>query len=117
MVEALVFVESAGRPDAIAGRDPVNASGLTQILAVTGSSLLGMRIYLARSRQLSGRIGLAAARGQIDLFTRLERARAKVDDRFDPAKALAGTVRYLGIAEHDLGRADLAFESYHMGIG
>jgi hypothetical protein len=117
MVEALVFVESAGRPDAIAGTDPVNASGLSQILAETGSSLLGMHIDLARSRQLTGRINLAAARGQTGRFTRLEGARAKIDDRFDPAKALAGTVRYLGIAEHDLGRADLAFESYHMGIG
>jgi hypothetical protein len=117
MVEALVFVESAGRPDAIAGSDPVNASGLTQILAETGSSLLGMHIDLARSRQLTGRIGIAAARGQAGLLMRLERARAKIDDRFDPAKALAGTVRYLQIAEHDLGRSDLAFESYHMGIG
>jgi soluble lytic murein transglycosylase-like protein len=117
MVEALVFVESAGRPDAIAGTDPVNASGLTQILAETGSSLLGMHIDLARSRQLTGRIDLAAARGQTALFARLERARAKIDDRFDPAKALAGTVRYLQIAERDLGRTDLAFESYHMGIG
>jgi len=117
MVEALVFVESAGRPDAIAGADPVNASGLTQILAETGSSLLGMHIALARSRQLTGRIDLAAARGQMSLFTRLERARAKIDDRFEPAKALAATVRYLQIAERDLGRRDLAFESYHMGIG
>jgi hypothetical protein len=117
MVEALVFVESAGRPDAIAGSDPVNASGLTQILAETGSSLLGMHINLARSRQLTGRIDLAAARGQTGLFNRLERARAKIDDRFDPTKALAASVRYLEIAEQHLGRTDLAFESYHMGIG
>ena len=117
MVEALVFVESAGRPDAIAGADPINASVLTQILAETGSSLLGMHIALAHSRQLTGRINLAAARGQMGLFARLERARAKIDDRFDPVKALAGTVRYLRIAERDLGRTDLAFESYHMGIG
>jgi hypothetical protein len=50
LVEALVFVESAGRPDVVVGGDPANASGLTQILASTGSSLLGMHIDLARSR-------------------------------------------------------------------
>ena len=117
LVEALVFVESAGRPDVIVGGDPTNASGLTQILAQTGSSLLGMHIDLARSRKLTGRIFLASARGQAGVEARLERARAQIDDRFDAAKALAGTVRYLRIAERDLGRTDLAFESYHMGIG
>ncbi len=117
LVEALVFVESAGRPDVIVGGDPANASGLTQILASTGQSLLGMHIDLARSRKLTGQIFLASARGQAGTVARLDRARARVDDRFDPAKALAGTVRYLEIAERDLGRTDLAFESYHMGIG
>jgi hypothetical protein len=117
LVEALVFVESAGRPDVIVGGDPTNASGLTQILAQTGSSLLGMHIDLARSRKLTGQIFLASARGQAGTVARLGRARARVDDRFDPAKALAGTVHYLEIAERDLGRTDLAFESYHMGIG
>jgi hypothetical protein len=48
---------------------------------------------------------------------RLRRARARVDERFDPAKALAGTARYLTIAQETLGREDLAFVSYHMGIG
>jgi hypothetical protein len=90
---------------------------LTQILASTGQSLLGMHIDLARTRKLTGQIFLASARGQADAVARLERARAGADDRFDPAKALAGTVRYLEIAERDLGRPDLAFESYHMGIG
>jgi hypothetical protein len=117
MVEALVFVESAGRPDVIVGGDPTNAAGLTQILAQTGSSLLGMHINLARSRKLTGQIFLASARGQMGVANRLERARVKVDDRFDPRKALAATVRYLEIAEQHLGRTDLAFESYHMGIG
>jgi hypothetical protein len=117
LVEALVFVESAGRPDAIVGGDPTNATGLTQILAQTGSSLLGMHIDLARSRKLTGQIFLAQARGQAGTVARLERARVKVDDRFDPRKAIAATVRYLEIAEQHLGRPDLAFESYHMGIG
>ena len=117
MLEALVFVESAGRPDVIAGGDPADASGLTQILAQTGSSLLGMHINLARSRQLTAQIDSAAAVGQTAKALRLERQRAGIDDRFNPGKAIAGTVRYLEIAERDLGRWDLAFESYHMGIG
>src|SRR6202012_425016 len=103
LVEALVFVESAGRPDVIVGDDPANASGLTQILASTGTSLLGMHIDLARSRKLTGQIFLASARGQAGAVARLDRARARIDDRFDPAKALAGTVRYLEVAERDLG--------------
>ena len=32
-LEAIVFVESAGRPDVVAGPDPAAASGLAQILA------------------------------------------------------------------------------------
>jgi hypothetical protein len=117
ILEALVFVESAGRPNVIAGLDPANASGLTQILASTGRSLLGMHINLARSRQLTGKIDTAAGQGRLGLVTRLESQRARIDDRFDPRLALAATVRYLKIAEQHFGRADLAVESYHMGIG
>jgi Transglycosylase SLT domain len=117
LLEALVFVESAGRPDVIAGSDPADASGLTQILASTGQVLLGMHIDLARSRKLSAQINIAGLLGQTARMARLERERAAIDDRFDPAKALAATVRYLEIAERHFGRWDLAFESYHMGIG
>jgi hypothetical protein len=117
MLEALVFVESAGRPQVIAGGDPAGAAGLTQILASTGQVLLGMHIDLARSRRLTAQIDVAVARGQASRAGRLERARARVDDRFDPRKALAATVRYLEIAHERFGRWDLAFESYHMGIG
>jgi hypothetical protein len=117
ILEALVFVESAGRPDVIAGNDPADASGLTQILAQTGQSLLGMHINLARSRQLTGKIDIAASQGRLGQVARLQGQRARIDDRFDPAKALAATVRYLQIAEQHFGRADLAVESYHMGIG
>src|SRR5437763_1069653 len=45
------------------------------------------------------------------------RARERVGERFDPAKALAATGRYLALARRRLGRQDLAFVSYHMGIG
>ncbi|HVE67934.1 MAG TPA: hypothetical protein VNB64_05070, partial [Solirubrobacteraceae bacterium] len=53
-LEALVFLESGGRRDVVAGDgDPANAGGITQILAETGQGLLGMSIDLARSRALT----------------------------------------------------------------
>jgi soluble lytic murein transglycosylase-like protein len=116
-LEAIVFLESAGRPDAMAGNDPAAASGLTQILAQTGQSLLRMHIDLAASRRLTAQINRASGNDQGALATRLERRRAAVDDRFNPPKALAATVRYLQLAQRRFGRPDLAIESYHMGIG
>jgi hypothetical protein len=116
-LEGIVFLESAGQPNAIAGTDPATAAGLTQILAQTGQSLLGMRIDLHKSRQLTARIDRAYALGQSAQVAGLQRARAKIDDRFDPRKALAATVRYLQLARQRFGRADLAVVSYHMGIG
>jgi hypothetical protein len=117
LLEGIVFLESAGDPNALAGPDAADAAGLTQILAQTGQSLLGMKIDLARSRRLTSAIATAYALGETSRVLRLQRARARIDDRFDPAKALAATVRYLQIARRDLGREDLAVVSYHMGIG
>ena len=117
LLEALVFVESAGRAQVIAGNDPVSAAGLTQILAATGQTLLGMHIDLARSRRLTAAIAAVGAGARRGTLAPLLARRAAADDRFDPARALAATVRYLGIAEAQFHRSDLAFESYHMGIG
>ncbi len=117
ILEGIVFLESAGRPDAIAGNDPATASGLTQILADTGQSLLGMHIDLAASRRLTAEIDRGYATGQRGKVARLQAGRARVDDRFDPRKALAATVRYLQLSQQRFGRQDLAVESYHMGIG
>ncbi len=118
VLEGLVFLESAGDPNALAGADAADAAGLTQILAQTGSSLLGMKINLAQSRRLTGKIDAAYSAGNVALETRLQRQRARIDARFDPPRALAATVRYLKLAERDLGgRLDLAVVAYHMGIG
>jgi len=118
LLEGLVFLESAGEPEALAGPDAADAAGLTQILAQTGQSLLGMHINLAESRKLTGQIDAAYTAGNAGLVARLQGRRAQIDDRFDPRKALAATVRYLKLAERDLdGREDLAIASYHMGIG
>ena len=90
---------------------------MTQILAQTGQSLLGMHIDLARSRKLTAQINRAPGNGQLAQMTRLQRHRAKIDDRFNQHLALAATVRYLRLAQQRFGRPDLAIESYHMGIG
>src|SRR3954452_9693688 len=117
LLEALVFLESAGRPDIVAGRDIRGAAGLTQILAETGQNLLGMRIDVRKSRKLSRQIARAERRGQARRARRLSGRRARIDERFDPAKALEATGRYLDKARERFSREDLSLVSYHMGIG
>ena len=116
-LEALVFLESAGRPDARAPGGLEAAAGLTQILAETATNLLGMQVDLEAGRRITRLLARAERRGRERRAERLRRARAAVDERFDPEQALAGTARYLTIASERLGREDLAFVSYHMGIG
>ena len=116
-VEAIVLLESAGREDVIAGDDPENASGLTQILAETATNFLGMPVDLEASRRLTDRLNEAVRRGDEAEADRLRSERRRVDARFDPEQALAGTVRYLTEANKVFGRDDLAVVSYHMGIG
>ena len=116
-LEGLVFLESAGRPEARAPGGLESAVGLTQILAETGSNLLGMQVDVAASERYTRRLARAERRGRERRAERLRRARMRVDERFDPEKALAGTARYLSIAGDRLRREDLAFVSYHMGIG
>jgi hypothetical protein len=116
MLEALVFLESAGREDAMAG-GLEGAVGLTQILAETAENLLGMHVDLERSARLTRRIDRALRRGDLLEVQELRAQRRAVDERFDPSKALAGTARYLRIARENVGREDLALVSYHMGIG
>jgi hypothetical protein len=117
VLEAMVFLESAGRPDAMAGGTE-GAAGLTQILAETGANLLGMRVDVTASRRLTRRIGRALRRGDAARAARLRAERRRVDERYDPPKALAATVRYLDFAKERLnGRDDMAVASYHMGVG
>jgi Transglycosylase SLT domain len=117
LLEAIVFLESSGRQDAIAGGDPANAAGLTQIVAETGRDFLHMAVDLAASRRLTREIDAAAARGDVDHAEHLRAQRRLADTRFDPEQALAATVRYLVAARERFGRDDLAVVSYHMGIG
>jgi hypothetical protein len=117
VLEAMVFLESAGRPDVIAGDDVENASGLTQILAETATNFLGMSVDLTASRELTRQIEAARRRGDREEVEALRVERRRVDARFDPPQALAGTVRYLDEGRRWFGREDFAIVSYHMGIG
>jgi hypothetical protein len=111
LLEAIVFLESAGNPAARPSDDLEGAAGLTQILAGTATSLLGMQVDVAASERLTRWM---QRRGPT---ARLLRKRRQVDERFDPDKALAGAVRYLKLARDRFGREDLAVVSYHMGMG
>jgi hypothetical protein len=111
LLEAMVFLESAGNPNARASDDLEGAVGLTQILAGTATSLLGMHVNLAASERLTRRIA------RLGPSRRLVRRRRQVDHRFAPRKALAGAARYLQLARERFGRDDLAVVSYHMGMG
>ena len=118
-LEGLVLLESAGRPDAVAGGggDLDGAVGLTQILAETGQNLLGMRIDVGVSERLTRQIGRAQRRGHAIRVRRLTARRARVDERFNPGKSLAATARYLKLSTDAFGREDLGIVAYHMGIG
>jgi hypothetical protein len=116
-IEAIVLLESAGRRDIVAGKDLRNAAGLTQILADTGQHLLGMRIDLAAAGKVAAQLRAAVRSGNAARVAALDKKLGRVDQRFDPAAALAATERYLAIAKRVFGRDDLAVESYHMGIG
>jgi hypothetical protein len=76
-----------------------------------------MQVDQSRSAGYTRRLNAAVRAGNLRRAAALNRARRRVDDRFDPAKALAGTARYLKLARERFGREDLAFVSYHMGIG
>ena len=113
MLEAVVFVESSGRVDAVNG----GKAGLTQLGARAAKHRLHLHVNARRSRVLTGRIGRAEARGAYRTARQLLRWRARYDVRFVPATSLRATTRYLTIARRSLGRADLALAAYHVGIG
>jgi hypothetical protein len=113
VLEGIVFLESGGRPDALASNDLHGAVGVTQILAQTATDLLGMKVDVAKSTRLTKLI----AKGGKKTAARV-RLRARIDQRFDVARSLAGTVTYLEKARKELGgSSELAVVSYHMGIG
>jgi hypothetical protein len=116
-LQALVFLESAGRPDAAADPRLDGAVGLTQILAETGRNLLGMTVDPAGARRIGRSIRRNEGRGRDAVVARLKARRRAIDQRFDPVASLRATARYLTLAKRELGGDDLAVVSYHMGMG
>jgi Transglycosylase SLT domain len=117
LLEAMVFLESAGYPDARASDDLEGAVGLTQILAETGMNFIGLRVDVEASERLTRMIARAEERGDTARAERLRARRRRVDERFEPADALQGAGSYLRIAADRFGSQELAVVSYHMGIG
>lgn len=115
LLEAIVFVESGGQADAIAG-DVSSRAGLTQIAAGRAKRVLGLHVNTRRSRALTGRIERADARGARVTARQLRRWRARYDQRFSPAQSVRATARYLSAARASLGRDDLAVAAYHIGV-
>ena len=78
MLEVLVFLESAGRPDVTTAAGTEGAAGLTQIVASTGLDLLDMHIDVAASKRIARKIQRATHQARVD---ELNRERRTVDDR------------------------------------
>lgn len=116
-LEAVVFLESAGRSQVSADGTPNSASGLAQIIPSTATSFLGMSVDLPRSIELTNQINRALEEGKGKLAEDLIDERMSADERFDPELALEGAARYLEIATDRFGSEELAVVSYHMGLG
>ena len=127
-LEAMLFLESAGRPTVMADGTPASATGLMQIIPSTAVSLLGMRVDLARSleinRRLRARSGRRCSR-EGEEAARCAAARAPRCCASGRSWTSASTRRSrstrpsatCSIARRRFGREDLAIASYHMGIG
>lgn len=115
LLEAMVFVESGGSADAMAGRGPSSPVGLTQLTSAQARSV-GLSFHLGASRRLTRMIWTAYREGRATKARKLEARRRVRDARFAPLASLHGTARYLDEAAQSLGRTDLAVASYHLGV-
>lgn len=107
-LEAIVFVESSGRPAVTDGA----AVGLTQ-LKPSVARHYGLHVDTRHAEILTRRIARSWGTAHI---RQLVRWRARYDERYKPATELLASARYLADAEKALGRDDLAVEAYHDGI-
>jgi hypothetical protein len=108
LLEGVVYVESSGRADVTNG----TAVGLTQ-LRRSVARRLGLHVDARRAARLTRRIAHA---WNPRTLKQLKRWRARYDERYAPAKAIAATAAYLATARQTLGRDDLAIQAYHTGI-
>ena len=117
-LEGLVFLESAGRDDAITPNGIEGAVGLTQILAETATE--PARHAGRHGAQRPARRAGSTARGarpRAQVARAAPRARAGRRALRRRRRRSPPPARYLKLARETLGREDLAFVSYHMGIG
>jgi soluble lytic murein transglycosylase-like protein len=108
LLEAIVWVESSGRPD-VTNRSAV---GLTQLSPWVARSM-GLHVDMRHAAVLTRRI---ARSWRVAHTRQLRRWRARYDERFAPAEELRATAAYLAHARAVLGRDDLAVQAYHVGI-
>lgn len=108
VLEAIVWVESSGRPD-VTNRSAV---GLTQLSPWVARSM-GLHVDVRHAAVLTERI---ARSWRVAHTRQLRHWRARYDERFAPAKELRATAAYLAQARAVLGRDDLAIQAYHVGI-
>jgi hypothetical protein len=108
VLEAIVFVESSGRPSVTNGA----AVGLTQLTPAIARRY-GLHVDTKHADVLTRRI--ARSWGQAHI-RQLARWRARYDQRYSPVRELRASARYLADAEKALGRDDLAIAAYHSGI-
>jgi transglycosylase-like protein with SLT domain len=108
VLEAIVWVESSGRPDVVNG----TAVGLTQLQPWVARSM-GLHVDTRHGAVLTRRI---ARSWRIAHTRQLRHWRARYDERYAPVKELRASAGYLARARAVLGREDLAIEAYHDGI-
>jgi soluble lytic murein transglycosylase-like protein len=108
VLEAIVWVESSGRPD-VTNRSDV---GLTQLNPWVARGM-GLHVDVRHAAVLTQRI---ARSWRVAHTRQLRHWRARYDERFAPAKELRATAAYLAQARTVLGRDDLAIQAYHVGI-
>ena len=108
VLEAIVFVESSGRPSVTDGA----AVGLTQLKPAIARRY-GLHVDTRHAGVLNRRIARSWSPAHI---RQLAHWRSRYDERYAPATELRASARYLAAAETALGRDDLAVEAYHVGI-
>src|SRR5436190_316357 len=113
-----LLLAGGGREGLAPGRGPGNdplayRPGAETMLSARAAAGLSHVLY---AKSPGGAIATAA---RVARFRPLvEAAARRADERFNPAKSLAATCRYLQFARGKLGgHEDLAVESYHMGVG
>jgi Transglycosylase SLT domain len=121
-LEAIAYVESYGRADAVSTSGP---RGIMQFTADTARvagvihkedvlKTLTLRIPL---KDRKGRPLKKGGKLQYRTVRKKRTVKVEVDDRMKPDKAISGAARYLSYLSRKYGSEDLAIFAYHCGEG